>query len=199
MRAGRASAEALPTEKPMPQVPLQVTFRHMPHSDAVETLVRDKVEKLEEFYPALISCRVVIEKEALHHQQGQRFNVRLDLHVPGHEFATTREHHEDFDVAIRDAFDVAKRWLEDEVRQQRGDVKLHEVPQHGTVVRLVADGRFGFIEKADGGDLYFSADNVVDPSFDALEPGMKVQFIEDFGAEEGPQAKRVSVGRHSAG
>jgi ribosome-associated translation inhibitor RaiA/cold shock CspA family protein len=163
----------------MPQVPLQVTFRHMPHSDAVETLVRDKVEKLEEFYPALISCRVVIEKEALHHQQGQRFNVRLDLHVPGHEFATTREHHEDFDVAIRDAFDVAKRWLEDEV--------------------LVADGRFGFIEKADGGELYFSADNVVDPSFDALEPGMKVQFIEDFGAEEGPQAKRVSVGRHSAG
>lgn len=83
----------------MPQVPLQITFRHMPHSDAVETLVRDKVDKLEEFYPALISCRVVIEKEALHHQQGHHFNVRLDLHVPGHEFATTREHHEDFDIA----------------------------------------------------------------------------------------------------
>lgn len=183
----------------MPQVPLQLTVRHMPPSDAVETLVRDKVDKLEEFYPALISCRVVIEKEALHHQQGQRFNVRLDLRVPGHEFATTREHHEDFDIAIREAFDVARRWLEDVVRQQRGKVKVHDTPQRGTVVRLVADERFGFIEKADGSELYFSADNVVDPDFDALEPGMKVQFIEDYGAEEGPQAKRVSVGRHSPG
>ena len=183
----------------MPQVPLQITFRHMPHSDAVEALVGDKVDKLEEFYPALISCRVVIEKEALHHQQGQHFNVRLDLHVPGHEFATTREHHEDFDIAIRDAFDVARRWLEDEARQQRGDVKLHDTPQHGKVARLVAGERFGFIEKADGSELYFSAENVVDPDFGALEPGMKVQFIEDYGADEGPQAKRVSVGRHSAG
>src|SRR5690606_41228213 len=93
---------------------LKIQCRNMTHSDAVETLVRDKVDKLEEFYPALISCRVVIEKEALHHQQGQHFNVRLDLHVPGHEFATTREHHEDFDIAIREAFDVARRWLEDE-------------------------------------------------------------------------------------
>jgi len=183
----------------MPQVPLQITFRHMPHSDAVETLVREKVDKLEEFYPALMSCRVVIEKEALHHEQGFQFNVRLDLHVPGHEFATTREHHEDFDIAIRDAFDVAKRWLEDEVRLQRGKVKLHDTPQHGTVVRLVADERFGFIEKADGTELYFSAENVVDPQFEALEPGMTVQFIEDYGAEEGLQAKRVSVGRHSTG
>lgn len=182
----------------MPQVPLQITFRHMPHSDAVETLVRDKVDKLEEFYPALISCRVVIEKEALHHQQGHHFNVRLDLHVPGHEFATTREHHEDFDIAIRDAFDVAKRWLEDEVRQQRGAVKLHDTPQHGTIARLVPGERYGFIEKPDGGELYFSADNVVTPAFDALEPGMPVQFIEDYGAE-GPQAKRVSVGRHATG
>lgn len=183
----------------MPQVPLQITFRHMPHSDAVETLVRDKVDKLEEFYPALISCRVVIDKEALHHQQGHRFNVRLDLHVPGHEFATTREQDEDFDIAIRDAFDVAKRWLEDEIRQQRGDVKLHDAPQHGKIVRLPAGERFGFIEKADGSEIYFAAESVVDPSFEALAQGMAVQFIEDYGAEEGPQAKRVSVGRHSAG
>jgi len=78
-------------------------------------------------------------------------------------------------------------------------VKLHDTPQHGKVARLVAGERFGFIEKADGSELYFSAENVVDPDFGALEPGMKVQFIEDYGADEGPQAKRVSVGRHSAG
>lgn len=182
----------------MPQVPLQITFRHMPQSDAVETAIRDRVGKLEAFYPALISCRVVIDEERLHHQQGRHFNLRLDLHVPGHEFATTREHHEDVYVALRDAFDAAQRWLEEQVRQIRGDVKRHDVPQRGRIARIVAAEGFGFIETADGTELYFSSENVVTPAFDALAPGMEVQFIEDFGAE-GPQAKRVSVGRHSPG
>jgi ribosomal subunit interface protein len=183
----------------MPAVPLQITFRHMPQSDAVEALIREKVEKLEEFHAALISCRVVLEQERLHHQQGHHFNVRIDLHVPGHEFATTREHHEDVYVALRDAFDAARRWLEEETRQVRGDVKRHDTPQLGTVARLMSDEGYGFIEAIDGTELYFSAGNVVTPGFDKLEPGMQVQFIEDFGAAEGPQAKRVSVGRHSPG
>lgn len=182
----------------MPQLPLQVTFRHMDRSDAVETLIREKFDALEAFHRGLISCRVVVEQEALHHRQGHRFNVRIDLHVPGHEFATTREHDEDVYVALRDAFDAAKRWLEDESGQRRGDVKRHDTPLRGTVVRLVPEERYGFIESSDGTELYFSADNVVSPSFEALEPGMRVQFVEDAGAE-GPQAKRVSVDRHSTG
>ena len=182
----------------MPQVPLQITFRHMPQSDAVEAAIRDRVDKLEAFYPALISCRVVLDEDRLHPQQGRHFNVRLDLHVPGHEFATTREHDEDVYVALRDAFDSAQRWLEEETRQVRGDVKRHDQPQHGKVARIVAAEGFGFIETADGAELYFSRENVVSPSFESLEPGMAVQFIEDFGSE-GSQAKRVSVGRHSAG
>jgi ribosomal subunit interface protein len=182
----------------MSQVPLQVTFRHMARSDAVDAHIREKVARLEEFYPALISCRVVVDEEALHHQQGRRFNVRVDLHVPGHEFATTREHDEDVYVALRDAFDACKRWLEDEIRQQRGDVKRHDTPQHGTVARLAPGERFGFIAKADGGELYFAAENVVHPSFEALAPGTPVQFVEDYGAE-GAQAKRVTAGRHGGG
>jgi len=182
----------------MPQVPLQITFRHMPGSEAVEAAIRDRVDKLEAFYQALISCRVVLEEERLHHQQGRHFNVRIDLHVPGHEFATTREHHEDVYVALRDAFDAAQRWLEEQTRQVRGDVKQHDQPQLGRIARLVAAEGFGFIEKADGSELYFSSENLVTPSFDALAPGMEVQFIEDYGAE-GAQAKRVSVGKHSPG
>lgn len=109
----------------MSKIPLQVTFRHMAPSDAVGAQIRAKVEKLQEFYPGLISCRVVVDEEALHHRQGRRFNVRVDLHVPGHEFATTRECDEDVYLALRDAFDACKRWLEDEIRVQRGDVKFH--------------------------------------------------------------------------
>ena len=42
---------------------------------------------------------------------------------------------------------------------------------------------------------YFSRENVVHPPFENLQPGAAVQFIEDL-AGEGPQAKRVSVGKH---
>ena len=45
------------------------------------------------------------------------------------------------------------------------------------------------------GELYFSRENVVHPTFDQLESGAQVQFIEETGAE-GLQAKRVSVGKH---
>jgi ribosomal subunit interface protein len=177
------------------QIPLQITFRNFPRTDAVEARIRDKAAKLEEFYPRIMSCHVVVEELDRHHQQGKQFTVRLDIRVPGHELVVDRDHHEDIYVALRDAFDAAGRKLEDVARTQRGDVKVHEVPQHGKVARLFPDEGYGFIETADGRELYFNRDNVVESSFDRLETGAAVQFIED-GAGEGRQAKRVSAGKH---
>ena len=51
--------------------------------------------------------------------------VRIDLKVPGGEIAVTHEHDEDLQIALRDAFDAARRRLEDYARVQRGDVKHH--------------------------------------------------------------------------
>jgi cold shock CspA family protein len=79
----------------------------------------------------------------------------------------------------------------------RGDVKAHVVSQHGKVARLFTDEGYGFIETADGRELYFSRENMVHPAFEQLTPGNEVQFIEEMAAE-GPQAKRVSVGKHHA-
>ena len=177
------------------QVPLQITFRNFPRSDAVETRIREKAAKLEEFHSRIISCRVIVEERHRHHHQGKQFTVRLDIRVPGHELAIDRDHDEDIYVAVRDAFDAAARKLEDVARTQRGDVKVHEMPQHGKVARLFPEEGYGFIETADGREFYFSRDNVVEPSFDQLEIGTAVQFIEDV-ASESPQAKRVSVGKH---
>jgi cold shock CspA family protein len=121
--------------------------------------------------------------------------VRIDVRVPQHEIVATRDHHEDVYVALRDAFDAAKRQLEEFVREDRGDVKQHALPQHGKVKRLFADQGYGFIETPDGRELYFSSENVVHPAFGLLSPGTPVQFIEEL-ADSGPQAKRVSVGKH---
>ena len=108
------------------QIPLQITIRDMEHSEALEAHIRDKVNKLEEFYNHIMSCRVVVEVPHKHHQQGKQFNVRIDIGVPGSEIVVNRDHAEDVYVALRDAFDAAKRQLEDYARKLHGNVKLHQ-------------------------------------------------------------------------
>lgn len=108
------------------QTPLQITVRNIEHSDALETRIRDKAQKLEEFCKHILSCRVVVEAPHKHHHQGKQFNVRIDIGVPGNEIVVNHDHHEDVYVALRDAFNAAKRQLEDYARKIRGDVKTHE-------------------------------------------------------------------------
>ncbi|MDP2832234.1 MAG: HPF/RaiA family ribosome-associated protein [Pseudomonadota bacterium] len=124
------------------RIPLEVTFRHMEPSAAAEARIAEKVAKLEQFYSDLTRCHVTVEAPHEHHRKGKLFHVSVDLTLPGAELLVTRGHnhqshaHEDVYVAIRDAFDAAKRRLDDYARQQRGDVKHHEHPE----VRLDAPG-----------------------------------------------------------
>jgi ribosomal subunit interface protein len=111
------------------QVPLQITVRDVPHSPALDARIREKAAKLEEFHPRITGCRVTVEESSKHSHEGRQFAVRIDLRVPGREIAVTREHDEDVFVALRDAFDAAKRQLEDVAREKRGEVKTHDKPQ----------------------------------------------------------------------
>ena len=104
------------------QQPLQITFRGMEPSEAVEARVRELAARLERFYDRIITCHVTIEQPHQHHRQGSLFEVRLLIGVPGREIVIDGEGsqnhaHEDPYVAIRDAFDSAVRQLEDEVRK----------------------------------------------------------------------------------
>lgn len=107
------------------QLPVQITLRGLGHSDALEAAVRERAEWLDRFYDRITSCRVVVEVLGRHQHKGRSFSVKVDLKLPGGEIAVTREHDEDVHVAVRDAFDAARRQLEDHVRVQRGDVKSH--------------------------------------------------------------------------
>lgn len=107
------------------QTPLQITFHDIPQSDALEARIREKAKKLEDFYPGIISCRVVVEERDRHRNQGKAFCVRLDVRIPQHEIALNRAHHEDVYVALRNAFNAATRKLDELGRVQRGDVKAH--------------------------------------------------------------------------
>ena len=109
------------------EIPLQITVRDIPYSDALDARIREKAADLERFHSRITSCRVTVAESSKHHQQGRRFEVRIDLRVPGHaEIVANRQHGEDVYVALRDAFASATRQLEDAVREKRGDVKSHK-------------------------------------------------------------------------
>lgn len=175
------------------RIPLKITLRHIPPSPALEERIQKKAAKLDAFHPNVTGCEVSVEEQRLHHHQGRWFTVRVSVSVPGrHDIIVNRDHDEDAFVALRDAFDAVFRRLKDVARVQRGDVKTHVVPRHGRVADIFADEGYGFVEDDDGTRYYFSQDNVVDPSFDRLVAGTRVQFIAEPAAE-GMQAKRVSA------
>ena len=184
------------------QVPLQITFRHMDSSPALEARIRQRAQELEHFFDRITACHVTVESR--HRQrQGNLFEVRIDLVVPGREIVAGRDRginhaHEDAHVAVRDAFDALRRRLEDHAREGRGDVKLHAVPDHGRIARLLPDRDGGFIVTASGDEIYFHRNSVTDGSFDALEIGAEVRFVaRESESAEGPQASTVTpLGKH---
>lgn len=107
------------------QVPLQISFQDVPQSEALESRIREKAARLGTFYPRIMSCRVAVQATDRHKHQGKHFAVRLDVRVPGKEIVASRDNHEDVYVALREAFDAAKRQLEEYAHVQRGDVKAH--------------------------------------------------------------------------
>ena len=102
------------------QIPLQITLRNIAKSEAVEALIRRSVAKLDHYHRRIVSCRVVVEIPSRHKQQGKEFVVRLDIKVPGNEIAINHDHHEDVYRALQDAFDAARRKLEDHARRHAG-------------------------------------------------------------------------------
>lgn len=177
------------------QIPLKITIRDVPHSEALEAHIREKAQKLEKFSDHIVSCRVVVEVPHKHSKQGKQFLVRLDIGVPRNEIVINRDHHEDVYVALRDAFDAARRQLEEHIRRMRRDTKTHAAELVGHVQRLFMEDGIGFIAGPDGTEYYFSSEDVADPRFEQLKEGDEVKFLAELAAE-GPQAKRVTSGRH---
>ncbi len=183
------------------QLPLQVAFRHMERSESIEALVRSKAARLDNFADHIMSCRVVIEPSGKHHLYGNLYEVRIDVMVPGTEVVVTREpgqhsEYRDIRVALRDAFESARRQLEDYVRRRRGFVKTLENSPHARVLRLYPEDGYGFLETADGRQIYFHRHSVLHDGFDSLQVGTEVSFVEEAG-NNGPQASTLKVvGRH---
>jgi hypothetical protein len=139
----------------MARIPLQLTFRGFEPDDALDADVRERVSWLEQFYDGMIRCRVLVEVPHRHRHDGRHFHVRIEMTVPGgiplvvsHQPSlhgrlkdvAEAAHRKDDEIesvhryaraAVREAFDAARRRLEDFAREQRGAVKTHEGAARG--------------------------------------------------------------------
>lgn len=126
---------------------VEVTFHNLRSSEWLEREIRERAGKLEIYCPDIIACRVLVGVPHRHREHGNRFEVHIDLVVPGEEIAvshapsirTTKSDGEgaigkrteilgmrkDVLLVVRDAFAAAKRQLQDYARRRRLAVKAH--------------------------------------------------------------------------
>jgi ribosome-associated translation inhibitor RaiA len=131
------------------KLPLQITLRNISHSAELDALVDERAAELETFFDRITACRVMVELPHHHHARGNRVHVRIELTIPGEVIVVTRDPslhgalqdaretrhaketgtnsvHRYARVAIHEAFDAARRQLQDAVRRRRDATKSPE-------------------------------------------------------------------------
>src|SRR3990172_6093439 len=107
------------------QIPLEVSFRNVRKTDKIDSLISDKVATLEKTCGYMNSCRIAVERPQKFQSSGNPYRVRIDITLPrGKEVIIRREAgegtlHDPLIAVVRDAFNAARRKLQEITRQQR--------------------------------------------------------------------------------
>jgi ribosome-associated translation inhibitor RaiA len=99
-----------------------ITFRHIDHSGALEDRARKLGSRLERFSERIMHCHMTLEGDD-RRDGGAPYLVKIDLTVPGAQIHADSLHvdgagHKDIYLALRDAFNNAKRQLQDLYRDR---------------------------------------------------------------------------------
>ena len=106
--------------------PTEIYFLDAPGSEAIQEKIRERADRLSRFSDDITKCQVWVEAPHRHHRKGPLFGIRVRLTVPREEIVIESQPAEDdVHVSIRNAFDAARRRLEDHRRRRRSDVKAH--------------------------------------------------------------------------
>ncbi len=175
------------------KLPLEISAKNVHLSQEMEDLIRDKAQKLDNFHDGIIGCRVKVDMPHRSQRSGQKYNVTIDITVPGGEIVVKREPDEDLYVAISNSFDTAERRLKEYAGKQRGDIKVHPGKPVAKVSKIFYEEGYGFLSTLlEGREIYFHENSLLNSRFKDLEVGMLVQFVEREG-EKGPQASSVTL------
>ncbi len=96
------------------QRPVQITYRGLTSSPAIEDAIQKRADKLEQLELGVTAVDVVLSIPSHHHRKGNFVHVRVDVEVNGKRVVTDREpekkiDHQDVYLSLRDAFDAAER------------------------------------------------------------------------------------------
>lgn len=111
------------------QTPARIEFEGVPASPDTRQAIDRRLADLESRYGRITACRIVIRGPGEHHQTGGQYEVSIRIALPdGREVNARRtpnadERYADLAFAIDNAFDRARRQLQDSARIMRGDVK----------------------------------------------------------------------------
>ena len=182
------------------QTSVHIEFQQMKPQEALRAEIARHVTALEDRFGRITACHVVLKAPGQHHRTGGLYEVNIRLVLPngkeidiGHT-PSADARHADVHFALNDAFKRARRRLQDWVRRMGGHVKVHKHQPTGLITKLDRD--FGFLQTADGREVYFHKNSVLDGGFARLKAGTRVTFAEEEG-DKGPQASTVRVlGKH---
>jgi ribosome-associated translation inhibitor RaiA/cold shock CspA family protein len=191
------------------QIPIEIAFHQIESSEWVKQEIHNRVARLEEIYPRLITARVRVDKMA--HSSGSATPpvVRIELSVPGYkdivvahepEHLTQKFQNPDLRQALNESFAIAERQLIAFKEKQQGRTKTHVTDTGSQLLAQVAEMRpeddHGFLMTASGSLLYFHRNSVLSGDFDSLSRGDEVHYVEDTG-DTGPTASKVRVVQRS--
>lgn len=108
-------------------VPLQISYRDVSQSDALDALITAEADKLERYFGSILGCRVLVEHAHEHQRSGAPFQARITVNLPGEDVFVNGpadvdgvlKRFKDPALAIRDAFKRARRQLQDRIRVKR--------------------------------------------------------------------------------
>ena len=114
-------------------IPVEVSYRHLEPSDFIDEKVKHRLKQLESLSHEINRAHVVLSAPHHHKHKGNHYEVHITLYVPGSELVVNQntgasDAHEDFYVALRDAFDAMERRLKRWKDKRSLDVKEHSRP-----------------------------------------------------------------------
>ncbi len=163
----------------------QIVFEDFAPTDSIKFYINEHLGKLLDLQSQIKTARVVVSKPHKHQSKGERYVVNIHLSLPaGQEVIVSHEPgnldaHGDVYVTLRDAFNAAKRQLQDRMRKMEGAVKNHKPQPEGKVLRLIDGEDYGFLESPGGREIYFHRNAVDGGKFDDLKAGDVVRYAED--------------------
>jgi len=98
--------------------PMTLTFRRIDHSSALEARARELGERLQRYGERITQCHMTLEGSRGGHGSGSPYVVQIDLAVPGAQIHADSLQmdgagHKDIYLALREAFNNAKRQLQE--------------------------------------------------------------------------------------